>query len=345
MRKKDLTVLIALLALVFPIIVPLIDADAQENSVSLTWFGFSAFEIATQDYSSVVYTNPNIWLYNQSQAFGVKLKPQYESPEALAEFLKEKKSENIVLTLTNDHPDEIGDLFTLAKVLQDAGLDYKIVAQSDLVRNWMMPELSKRGLDPNSVLRIGYGGTVTVGEVKIIATLALHGSTPWPISMVIDLGGVRIWHTGGTSIFSDMKLIDRLYDPQIALISITGAQFSMGPMEAAYATRLLRPEIAIPTHYLASAGQFPGVSTVKDVEEFEKYVQEFSFGKVKVVTLTLGEPFAYTAENASHEDSVNSNSDRPTAGTKTDDDSVYTAAMGAGTFLAGFTAAKMIRRK
>jgi L-ascorbate metabolism protein UlaG (beta-lactamase superfamily) len=318
--------------------IPLVNVKAQENTVNLTWFGFTAFEIATPDYSSVIYTNPNIWLYNQSSAFGVKLKPQYESPEALADFLKEKNSKDIVITLTNDHPDEIGDLFELAKAFQEANLDYRIVAQSDLARNWLIPELEKKGIDPNAVLRIGYGGKVTVGDVRIIATLALHGSMPWPISMVIEIDGVRIWHTGGTAIFSDMRLIDNLYDPQIALISITDAQFSMGPMEAGYATRLIRPEIAIPTHYLASNEQFPNVSTLEEVEEFKKYVEKFSFDKVRVEVLTIGEPFSYTAKIMSKGDN------QPVAEVKSDSP-LYLAATGAGMFFAGIAVAKMWSRR
>jgi L-ascorbate metabolism protein UlaG (beta-lactamase superfamily) len=316
-----------------------INVNAEQNTVNLTWFGFTSFEIATPDYSSVVYTNPNIWRYNQSQAFEVKLKPPYESPESLANFLKEKNAKDIVLTLTNDHPDEIGDLFELEKAFQDANLPYKIVAQSDLARNWMIPEMEKRGINTDVVMRIGYGGKVSIGDVRIIGTLALHGSSPWPLSMVIDVNGVRVWHTGGTAIFSDMRLIDKLYNPQIALISITDAQFSMGPMEAGYAARLLRPEIAIPTHYLASAEQFPNVSTLEDVEEFKKYVDEFTFGKVKVVMPKLGEPFTYTAGAKVQEASD------PAIQTYENNDTVYLATLGAGTFFAGLALGKRLKDK
>ena len=314
--------------------------QAQQKEVNLTWFGFTTFEIATSDYSSVVYTNPNIWLYNQSKAFGVQLKPQYESPDTLAQFLKEKNSKNIVLTLTNDHPDEIGDLFALAAAFQKAGLKYNIVTQSDLASNWLLYELTQKEIDEKVVLRVGYGGKVTVGDIKIIATLALHGSRPWPVSMVIELNGVRIWHTGGTAIFSDMKLIDQLYDPQIALISMSNAQFSMGPREAGYATRLLRPEIAIPTHYLASPGQFANVSTLEDVEDFKKYANEFSFGKVKVVVPTLGEPFSYESKQAMTDNVKPSSTE-----TSEQDQTIYLAGTGVMAFAAGVAASKMLGRK
>jgi len=339
--KKSNAMFIAMaIVLLLSATLPTTNVKAQQNEVNLTWFGFTTFEIATPDYSSVVYTNPNIWKYNQSIAFGVKLKPQYESPETLAKFLKEKNSKDIVLTLTNDHPDEIGDLLELAAAFQKAELPYKIVTQSDLARSWLIPELISRDMNQNVVLRIGYGGKVAIGDVRIIATPALHGSTPWPVSMIIGLNGVRIWHTGGTAIFSDMTLIHRLYDPQIALISITDAQFSMGPREAGYATRLLRPEIAIPTHYLASAGEFSGVSTVKDIEDCKKYVDEFSFGKVKVVVRNLGEPFSYTAKQVTQ-----SHETVPGAKASEQDQTIYLAGTGVMAFAAGIAATRIFNRR
>jgi len=159
--------------------------------------------------------------------------------------------------------------------------------------------------------------------------------------MIIELNGVRIWHTGGTAIFSDMTLIGRLYDPQIALISITDAQFSMGPREAGYATRLLRPEIAIPTHYLASEGEFAGVSTLKDVEDFQKYVDEFSFGKVKVVVLTLGEPFSYAAKQVTQSHEIVQSSVK----TGEQDQTIYLAGTGIMAFAAGVATSKIFSRK
>ena len=340
-KKTRAMFIVTAIILLLPATLPTTNVKAQQNEVNLTWFGFTTFEIATPDYSSVVYTNPNIWLYNQSKAFGVQLKPQYESPDTLAQFLKEKNSKNIVLTLTNDHPDEIGDLFVLAAAFQKAGLKYNIVTQSDLANTWLIYELTQKEIDEKVVVRIGYGGKVTVGDIKIIATLALHGSRPWPVSMVIELNGVRIWHTGGTAIFSDMTLIDRLYDPQIALISMSDAQYSMGPREAGYATRLLRPEIAIPTHYLASAGQFANVSTLEDVEDFKKYVNEFSFGKVKVVVPTLGEPFSYTAKQVTQSYEIVPSSIEESE----QDQTIYLAGTGVMAFVAGVAASKIFGRK
>jgi len=115
----------------------------------------------------------------------------------------------------------------------------------------------------------------------------------------------------------------------------------MGPREAGYATRLLRPEIAIPTHYLAAEGQFAGVSTLQDIEDFKKYVNEFSFGKVRVVVLTLGEPFSYTAKQVTQSHETVQSSTK----TNEQDQTVYLAGTGIMVFAAGIAAGKLLNRK
>jgi len=64
--------------------------------------------------------------------------------------------------------------------------------------------------------------------------------------------GFRIYHAGDTALFGDMKLINELYHPDLAILPI-GDRFTMGPREAAYAIRLLGVANVIPVHY----GTFP----------------------------------------------------------------------------------------
>jgi L-ascorbate metabolism protein UlaG (beta-lactamase superfamily) len=49
-----------------------------------------------------------------------------------------------------------------------------------------------------------------------------------------------------------MEIIGDLYHPDLALLPI-GSHYVMGPREAAYACKLLRPTYAVPMHY----GTFP----------------------------------------------------------------------------------------
>ncbi len=64
---------------------------------------------------------------------------------------------------------------------------------------------------------------------------------------------IRLYHTGDTSLFGDLRLIGMLYKPNILLICISsvaeGVPFEMNPNEAALATQWVAPDIAVPMHY------------------------------------------------------------------------------------------------
>ena len=49
-----------------------------------------------------------------------------------------------------------------------------------------------------------------------------------------------------------MSIIHELYQPELAMLPV-GDLFTMGPREAAYACRLLKPKSVIPMHF----GTFP----------------------------------------------------------------------------------------
>ena len=57
-----------------------------------------------------------------------------------------------------------------------------------------------------------------------------------------------MYHAGDTALFGDMKLIGKLYEPDLAMLPI-GGRFTMGPREAAYAIRLLGVKHVVPMHY------------------------------------------------------------------------------------------------
>jgi len=60
----------------------------------------------------------------------------------------------------------------------------------------------------------------------------------------------RVYHAGDTNVFSDMKLIDTLYRPDVALLPV-GDCLGMGPMEAAYCVKnfLPSPKLIVPMHF------------------------------------------------------------------------------------------------
>ncbi len=75
-----------------------------------------------------------------------------------------------------------------------------------------------------------------------------------PVGYVIELeNGYKVYHSGDTGVFGDMKMIGEYYKPDLALVCI-GGWFTMGPEEAAYAMgNLMQPKMVVPMHY----GTFP----------------------------------------------------------------------------------------
>jgi L-ascorbate metabolism protein UlaG (beta-lactamase superfamily) len=79
--------------------------------------------------------------------------------------------------------------------------------------------------------------------------------------------GLKIYHSGDTSVMGDMKtIIGDFYKPDIAILPIGGV-YTMGPKEAAFACKLIRPKAVIPEHY----GTFPVL--VQTTEGFKQEVR------------------------------------------------------------------------
>lgn len=127
------------------------------------------------------------------------------------------------------------------------------------------------------------GGAAKVEGLSITLTPAVHSYTSNPSGVIVSDGKVSVYHAGDTSLFGDMKLIDQIYKPRVALLPI-GGFYTMGPLEAAVATALIKPRAVIPHHY----GTFDAIA--QDPKEFAKPVRRKAKG-VKVVILNPGESY------------------------------------------------------
>jgi L-ascorbate metabolism protein UlaG (beta-lactamase superfamily) len=193
------------------------------------------------------------------------------------------------ILVTHGHPDHVSDAAALAK-LNNA----RVFAPSALGRTLIEVGALPQELVPN----MNKGGTVTpLGpEIKITMVRAEHSSEYMhrnpatgrdevkfggePVGFIIELeNGFRIYNTGDTTAFGDMKLLAEMYKPHLVLIPI-GGHFTADIANAAYAVReLIRPEFAIPVHY----GTFPAIAV--DPQNFVKAVGSAS----KVIVLQPGE--------------------------------------------------------
>jgi L-ascorbate metabolism protein UlaG (beta-lactamase superfamily) len=160
----------------------------------------------------------------------------------------------------------------------------------------------RSGVSKDSTISVLWGDLVEVKGVKIQCVECRHISffksgdiliSDLPLSFIIcPEEGVRIYNMGDTALFSDIKLIGELYQPNIMLVPIggtpklTGGWTHLAPREASLAVQWIHPEIAIPTHFDPKSNE---------VNEFIKRVRDFS-PATKVVVLNSGEEFIYTTK-------------------------------------------------
>ena len=219
--------------------------QTPDNKAELLWLGQAAFRLTTPS-GKVIVIDP--WLRPNP-----KTPAAYKSLEALGKV-------DLIL-VTHGHADHIADAPDLARMNKA-----RVIAPGDL--NQTLTVLGV--LPPELAPRMNKTGTLTpfadVPALKITMVKAEHSSLYlWknpgtgkdeshfggePVGFIITLeNGVKIYHMGDTGLFMDMKFIGEYYQPDVLLIPI-GGNFTMGPTEAAYATReWLKPKTAIPMHY------------------------------------------------------------------------------------------------
>ncbi|MDQ1372416.1 MAG: metal-dependent hydrolase [Candidatus Thermoplasmatota archaeon] len=177
-----------------------------------------------------------------------------------------------IICVTHGHLDHLGDAVAIAR---RTGAEVACIVEMSLY------------LEKCSIKATGFniGGTAKIKDTKVSMVPAFHSSSigapglefsaAMATGMVIDSGKV-VYHAGDTSVFGDMKLIGEMYEPDVALLPI-GGFYTMDPVQAALATKLIAPKIVIPMHY----GTWPPIE--QDPKEFERLVKKQSKAKVRVM--------------------------------------------------------------
>ncbi|SRR5579871_393013 len=150
------------------------------------------------------------------------------------------------LLITHGHFDHIAEAVELAKKHSP-----KVVGIYELCA-W----LQSKGVE--NTCAMNKGGSQQVGDARITMVHADHscgilddGKIIYggeAVGYVVNADGRTFYFSGDTNVFGDMKLIGELYHPQLAFLPI-GDLFTMGPMEAATACRLLGIKKLIPMHF------------------------------------------------------------------------------------------------
>ena len=175
-----------------------------------------------------------------------------------------------LILVTHGHMDHTRDLKELASLTGAT-----VVAPYGFSLNMV----SLGVVDGDKAIGMNKGGTVSpIGRgIKVHMVPAEHGSnvdfkmpglTLEPnapraadagpaVGYVIEFeNGFSVYHSGDTAVFSDMALIREFYQPDLAMVCISG-HFTMDPEGAAYALKnFIKPKQVIPIHY----GTFPVIN-------------------------------------------------------------------------------------
>lgn len=225
---------------------PELSSAAAVGNVSVRFLGTAAFEVVT--------------------ANGIRLLIDPFLEENAVSPVKIADLENIdLLLVTHAAYDHLGDTLEIMRRWPDitciAGVD---------VRGYLMAE----GIDAGRIWASPWGMMISVAGVTVRPVYSRHWSyiqgpdgTPYssiPMGYVIYASeSCRIYVSGDTALFSDMKLIGELYEPTIGLINVgfprnhVGAKHGvpeylsgeMDAREAAMAVEWLGLQTAIPCHH------------------------------------------------------------------------------------------------
>jgi L-ascorbate metabolism protein UlaG (beta-lactamase superfamily) len=229
--------------------------------VSLRWLSHAGFIITSPGGKTII------------------IDPWIEGNPLCPVKVDEIKAADIVL-VTHDHFDHVGNA---ADIVKKTGA---ILVAAPETAGRFQAEL---GIAAENVIYGGMGmnigGSAEIKGITITATQAFHSTaTASCMGYIVKLeDGTTIYHAGDTGIFESMRLLAELYPIDIALLPI-GSVFTMDPLQAAWALKLLHPKVAMPMHYRT----FPILE--QDAARFVELAKKEA-PEVKVVVLEPGQEY------------------------------------------------------
>lgn len=223
--------------------------------MKIRWLGHSAFSISSQNDVNIL------------------IDPFIRDNPACPLEVEDLKPD--IICVTHGHKDHFGDTVELA---QKNGATIICNHEHSVF-------LSQQDLE---TVGMNMGGTVKAEGISFTMVNAFHSSDmdfiegigPGGSSCgyIMELENHRkIYHSGDTSVFGDMKTVIRdVYRPQIALLPI-GDRYTMGIREASIAASWIEPEVIIPMHY----NTFPVIE--QDPERFKDLVEKSTDTKVAIL--------------------------------------------------------------
>lgn len=230
---------------------------------TIKWLSHSGFQI-TSNSGKILYIDP--WFENPLSACTIN-----------------DVKEAAMVLVTHDHFDHVGQAADVVK--KTGGL---LVANVETARRLQ----SESHIPAEKVCYFGYGmnigGNLLYEGISVTMTQAFHSTaTGAPCGYIIKLeDGTTIYHAGDTGLFDSMKIFGELYKIDVALLPI-GSVFTMDPLQAAWAVKMISPKKVIPMHYKT----FPIL--IQDPKEFVDLTRREA-PNVEVVVLNPGQEYTFT---------------------------------------------------
>jgi len=207
-------------------------ANVLPEGLSLTWLGHATFLVHTPGGKTILI---DPWVENNPAC----------PPE------KRRIEHCDLMLLTHAHFDHIGDAIPIA--MQTGA---QVVGIVELL-SW----LQKKGVQ--NTRPMNKGGTQHIDGIAVTMVHADHSCGITDGDQILYGGeavgyvvrfenGYTVYHAGDTNVFGDMASIGELYQPDLVMIPI-GDHYTMSPLEAAKAVRLLGAKHVVPMHF----GTFP----------------------------------------------------------------------------------------
>ena len=269
---------------------------AGGGTLNIRWIGGGVLEVATPDNKQLAYVDAWVWNNAAYSVLKVDRPAEFASADAFASYVMGKSPDAVLVLLTHDHGDHMGDYFDVLKALSVAGLNVKTTGQSDLMRAGLVQKFKDSGLDPSQIVLNGgagqnFGGRAQQGAMQTWLVPAIHSNLlGFPAAgFVLEMGGVRVYASGDTDLYGDMRMVADRYHPDIALVCAGDGPYTMGPRDAAMACALTGVSQAVPIHY----GHNPQVLGAEAATEFRQALAEISPSTTAQV-FSLGESRALT---------------------------------------------------
>ncbi len=221
-------------------------ASSSEGGIKLAWLN---------NYACVLLKSPGVKLV--ADPVGIR-------PEAVGDV--------DAILITHEHFDHL-DKELVASIQGRTGC--LVVADPTSSR------LLARAVPGDKLITVEPGSQISVGEAKIYVEECNHPPANTPVTYLIEIGGLKVYHTADSLPFDRMADIGATHKPDIVFCTV-GIAPGTSPRTGVRIAVLVKPKVAIPYH----------TDKKSDLERFCDLLAKEA-PEVKCVVLEKGEEFSY----------------------------------------------------